>query len=94
MTMHTPGPWRRHDLENDAIVANHPDLTSGCEVANVGNSMFPENRRADTALIGAAPDLLIAADDLVKLIREVAPQYAESTVVANAVLAIAQARDE
>lgn len=91
--MHTPGPWRRHDMEADAIVANRPE-GGGAEVANVGNSCWPENRRADACLIAEAPVLLSSLQDLVKLIREVAPQYAESTVMAGAELAIANATDQ
>ncbi len=60
MTKHTPGPWRRHDMEDDAVVAPIDGLTRGGEVANVGNSCFQENRRADVCLIAAAPELLDA----------------------------------
>lgn len=62
MTKHTPGPWRIHDMEADAIVAQGPN--GGAEVANVANSCWRQNLRADAVLIAAAPSLLAAAEAL------------------------------
>jgi len=47
-------------MEDDAIVAPVDGTHGGAEVANVGNSMWPENRAADVRLISAAPDMLAA----------------------------------
>ena len=58
MTEHTPGPWRIHDMESDAIVAQGPN--GGAEVANVANSCWRQNLRADAVLIASAPELLAA----------------------------------
>lgn len=58
---HTPGPWRIHDMEDDAIVAERVQgVRGGAEVANVARSCWPENIEADARLIAAAPELLAA----------------------------------
>jgi len=70
----TPGPWRIHDMECDAIVAGRP----GAEVANVANSLWRDNMRADAHLIAAAPDLLKALQLIADEPREDAAAWMRS----------------
>ena len=86
MAGHTPQRWRVIDDRGRYEVIGPGSVT----VAVVYHT--PDGRAADSAfLIAAAPDLLTAAADLLTLLVEVAPEYAESTVAANARAAIAKA---
>jgi len=53
-----------------------------------------QESRANAHLIAAAPDLYEALTDLVKLIDEVAPSYADSTVVFAARAALSKAEGQ
>jgi len=88
--MHTPGPWRIHDMESDAIVAQGPN--GGAEVANVANSCWRQNMRADARLISCAPDLLSAAQKALAVLQAGRPGWG----IAKDLLgeAIAKATDE
>lgn len=87
-TAHTPGPWRGHDMEDDAIVAGRP----GAEVANVGNSCFRDNRAADRRLIAAAPELLAALTELERVTLDVGtPREQYEAAFSSARAAIAKA---
>ena len=82
---HTPGPWF-YERDFDYYLIETED--GHAVVTGKDNT---EGNEADYRLIAAAPDLLEALRDMVALVRDVAPQYAESTVAANARAAIAKA---
>jgi len=64
-TKHTPGPWEWGDLPggrftNELVVRPAGEFPHGEWIADVG-SRYDDERRANAALIAAAPDLLAAA---------------------------------
>ena len=66
-TKHTPGPWEWGDLPggrftNELVVRPAGEFPHGEWIADVG-SRYDDERRANAALIAAAPDLLAALLD-------------------------------
>lgn len=104
---HTPAPWKlapSEVMEDDSVYPPHivggardlvictlMDMTSDamCESATDVRS-----KRANVRLITAAPDLLEALSEVLMLIQSACPEYAESTVCANARAVIATATSE
>ena len=92
----TPGPWMRDGI---SVTTCAPVGKLRRTIAIVGPdiklSVSESQRRmiADAGLIAKAPELYEALGDLEQLIRNVAPEYAESTVASNARIILAEARD-
>lgn len=81
------GPWRLHDMESDAIVAEQfPNKRSGAEVANTANSCWQDTKLEDAYYISRAHpaailDLLAENErlrDVLSNIADLFPTHAPS----------------
>lgn len=103
MTKHTPGPWMKGKA-GDSIVSDNPVESGppGCDVLEYyGGHLIAESvASCNQDLIYAAPDLLIALEDLAEDIADRFDMSDPSTnpgmrnAVAAAFAAIAKARGE
>lgn len=60
MASHTPGPWWRDD--DGFVAAGFGEDYITIATANCTNDIDIEEREANTSLIAAAPDMLVALD--------------------------------
>ncbi len=95
MTEHTPGPWQIEPIKRLGnalcVISAQGDRVARCDGINLVDDVPPKQCRANAHLIAAAPDLMEACKQMLRVAEVVGIRTHVDPIYANAIAAIAKA---